>query len=90
MWLLFINLVFYKEGRKLSGIYHFSSKECFTKFEICQVIAKSRGYSMDHVFPIINPQKTVVDRPHDCRMDLKKLEAAGILVECIKLEDWFQ
>ncbi|KAG9066052.1 hypothetical protein KI688_001271 [Linnemannia hyalina] len=74
----------------ISGILHFSGEEKYTKYEICQVIAKVLGTSTDHLTPNAEAPKDGTTRPYDCHLSNRCLAGVGINTHCVKFSDWMQ
>ncbi|KAF9545771.1 hypothetical protein EC957_010519 [Mortierella hygrophila] len=74
----------------ISGILHFSGEEKYTKYEICQVIAKVLGTSTDHLTPNAEAPKDGTTRPYDCHLSNRCLAGVGIDTHCVKFSDWMQ
>ncbi|KAF9407519.1 hypothetical protein BGZ94_002665 [Podila epigama] len=76
----------------ISGILHFSNEEKFTKYEICEVIAKILGTSQDHLQPNASAPApgTGTTRPYDCHLSNRCLSGIGINTANVKFEDWMR
>ncbi|KAI7816663.1 hypothetical protein BC939DRAFT_468324 [Gamsiella multidivaricata] len=75
----------------ISGILHFSAEEKFTKYRMCEVIAKVLGTSMDHLESVSTaPKDGGTTRPYDCHLSNRCLNGVGINTHCVKFEDWMQ
>jgi S-adenosylmethionine synthetase len=73
----------------LNGIFHFSSNEKLTKYEICLLIAKTLNKPATHLKPDSKaPQNPVAIRPKDTHLSVKKLETLGLELKLTKLKDW--
>ena len=68
------------------GIYHFSSKNDLTTYELCRYIAAQLGYSEQEIDTYILPDtERYADRFRDYRMDASKLNEYGI--DCGTMEE---
>eukprot|EP00835_Amoeboradix_gromovi_P003451 NODE_228_length_13820_cov_0.664893.p4 type:complete len:296 gc:universal NODE_228_length_13820_cov_0.664893:13355-12468(-) len=54
------------------AIYHFCGPKCFTKYEMCKIMAKAMNASYDHLNPI-NKQVGEAVRPFDVELDTSDL-----------------
>ncbi len=70
-------IIEYKQMSDISGIYHWSGNEAFTKFEIAQTIAKIRELDISFLTGD-TAEKTGTARPRDCQLDSSDLEKLGI------------
>lgn len=61
-----------------SGIYHRSAKAAYTKYEMVQIMGDLLGRSYAHLLPEISPPTDGVQRPYNCHLACKKLEALGV------------
>lgn len=59
-----------------SGVFHWSSKEAFTKFAIAKLIAELFGLPSDHLVGKKEPSAGA-KRPKDCHLDSSDLKALG-------------
>lgn len=62
----------------LTGTWHFSSEERYTKYQIVQTIGRLFGLSTDHVQPDGN-QPSGAPRPRDCHLDTSTIRLMGLL-----------
>ncbi|KAJ3410331.1 Methionine adenosyltransferase 2 subunit beta [Chytridiales sp. JEL 0842] len=77
-------------AKSLSGIYHFSSKERMTKYQICAVLSEIVGGNINHLQPLREaPKEAVASRPEDAQLSTRRLEEAGVDVSCVVFKDWF-
>lgn len=60
-----------------SGIYHFSSSESFTKYEMTQIMAKLLNKPFSAT-PANEPLQDGAVRPYDCHLDTSKLQELGL------------
>ncbi|KAF9356770.1 hypothetical protein BGX26_004790 [Mortierella sp. AD094] len=74
----------------ISGILHFSGEEKYTKYEICEVIAKASGASLDHLKPVDVAPMDGTTRPYDCHLSNRCLNGIGINTHCVKFSEWMQ
>ncbi|KAF9335484.1 hypothetical protein BG006_011413 [Podila minutissima] len=76
----------------ISGILHFSSEEKYTKYEICEVIARILGVSLDHLQANSSapPKDAGTTRPYDCHLSNRCLNGIGINTANVKFEDWMR
>jgi S-adenosylmethionine synthetase len=72
---------------KSKGIYHFSAKEQFTKFQMCKIFAEIMNIEL-----LLKPTKeqSGADRPLDCKLDNTKIESINIEMKCIKFKSFFE
>lgn len=63
----------YEKGTNIGGIWHFSSKEEFTKYEMSKIIAKLRNKRTGHLIP---DKKPIYDapRPYNSYLDSTKID----------------
>lgn len=59
--------------RRLTGIWHFSGRESFTKYTIALTMAEVFGLSGDHLTGVKEPSPGAV-RPYDCHLDSSATE----------------
>ncbi|KAF9319889.1 hypothetical protein BG003_007881 [Podila horticola] len=85
----------------ISGILHFSNEEKFTKYEICEVIARILGVPLDHLQANSSAPpkdagskykdvKDLVGGPYDCHLSNRCLNGIGINTANVKFEDWMR
>ncbi|KAF9297733.1 hypothetical protein BGZ74_009673 [Mortierella antarctica] len=76
----------------ISGILHFSNEEKYTKYEICEVIARILGVSLDHLQANSSapPKDAGTTRPYDCHLSNRCLNGIGINTANVKFEDWMR
>ncbi|KAF8981856.1 hypothetical protein BGZ46_002202, partial [Entomortierella lignicola] len=74
----------------ISGILHFSGEEKYTKYEICEVIAKALNVPLDHLKPVDTAPKDGTTRPYDCHLSNRCLNGIGINTQCVKFSEWMQ
>ncbi|KAF9189975.1 hypothetical protein BGZ51_009037 [Haplosporangium sp. Z 767] len=75
----------------ISGILHFSGEEKFTKYEICEVIARILNVSLDHLQANADaPKDATTTRPYDCHLSNRCLNGLGIDTHCVKFSEWMQ
>ncbi|KAF9160339.1 hypothetical protein DFQ26_005653 [Actinomortierella ambigua] len=75
----------------ISGILHFSAEEKFTKYEMCEVIARALDTSIDHLQAnAVAPKANETPRPYDCHLSNRCLKGLGINTTCVKFEDWMK
>ena len=80
------------EEHRLPKILQFSSqKDCFTKFEICQIFAEILGLPLDGVVADRggNDPKAGVQRPYDTHLSNQALKDIGINVETQDFKAWW-
>eukprot|EP01138_Halocafeteria_seosinensis_P013916 gb/GECG01014211.1/.p1 GENE.gb/GECG01014211.1/~~gb/GECG01014211.1/.p1 ORF type:complete len:326 (+),score=30.95 gb/GECG01014211.1/:1-978(+) len=56
-----------------NGHFHFSSPECFTKYQMCQVIGRILNVDTEHM-TARNEEPAGAKRPKDCQLSIVKLE----------------
>lgn len=63
------------------GVFHFSARERFTKYEMATAIADAFRMDASHVAPDTTTAKatTQAKRPHDARLSCERLERLGIV-----------
>jgi len=55
-------------GGGVEGVWHWSGKECFTKYAMACTMAELFGLPTSHLVPVRSePQGTV--RPYDCKLE---------------------
>ncbi|KAF9114839.1 hypothetical protein BGX27_009676 [Mortierella sp. AM989] len=74
----------------ISGILHFSGEEKYTKYEMCEVIAKALGTSLNHLKPVDVAPMDGTTRPYDCHLSNRCLNGIGINTHCVKFSEWMQ
>ncbi|KAI9007377.1 RmlD-like substrate binding domain-containing protein [Gaertneriomyces semiglobifer] len=79
------------DNKILSGIFHFSSKERFTKYDMAALLAKLTGTEASHLIAVRNPPtETNTSRPNNAQLSTKRLEQEKIDVTCVGFEDWWK
>ncbi|KAI8374879.1 hypothetical protein BD560DRAFT_393487 [Blakeslea trispora] len=78
-----------QDGKDIKGIYHFTARECLTKYQVCEIFGKVLGVPVDH----LTPQNTVdkaasVSRPENSHLSVKRLEEEGINTSFVKFAEW--
>jgi hypothetical protein len=80
----------FKENKSLTGIFHCSSPEVMTKFDVCMCMAKELALDASHLIPDSEkPKEPVATRPYDAHL-VNNLEENGIHVEFCRFNDWFR
>ncbi|KAG9286777.1 hypothetical protein G9A89_012327 [Geosiphon pyriformis] len=80
-----------QENFSVSGTYHFSAQEPFTKYKMCSVLADILGIPFDHITPEVKkPVDTDATRPYDCHLSNKSLEAIGIITNYVPFRSWWE
>ncbi|KAG0348951.1 hypothetical protein BG004_003434 [Podila humilis] len=76
----------------ISGILHFSAEEKFTKYEICEVVAKILDVPLSHLQANASapPKDAGTTRPYDCHLSNRCLNGIGINTSTVKFEDWMR
>lgn len=62
----------------LSGIFHWSGREPFTKYEMACVMAAQMGFDQTRLIPVSQPPSDGVKRPQNAHLDIAALERMGI------------
>lgn len=70
----------------LSGIFHYSSDDCLTRFTIAQLIAELVRLPTDHITRDANPPPGA-PRPRDAKLDCGRLKALGLAAPCTPLRE---
>lgn len=69
------------KGRALKGIYHYTSHDRYTRYELVRIFARAQGLDPDrdlgHVTKI-DGMPPGAARPYDCHLDDSKLRATGL------------
>ncbi|KAJ3057578.1 Methionine adenosyltransferase 2 subunit beta [Rhizophlyctis rosea] len=79
------------EQKQVSGVYHYSAKEQFTKYGICEVIAKADGSDISHITRITEaPKEPVASRPNNAQLSTTRLEQEKFDVSHVKFEQWWK
>lgn len=65
-------------GEAISGIYHFSASQAFTKHGMLVALAQILGKDCGHMIAQANPADTA-RRPKDCTLSCDRLAALGLL-----------
>ncbi|OBZ82841.1 Methionine adenosyltransferase 2 subunit beta [Choanephora cucurbitarum] len=78
-----------QNGKDIKGIYHFTARECLTKYQVCEIFADVLNVSINH----LTPQNTVdkaasVSRPENSHLSVKRLEEDGIDTGFVKFTEW--
>jgi dTDP-4-dehydrorhamnose reductase len=70
------------ERKNLPRILQFSSEDCYTKYEICQVMAEILGLPIDNIKAMKEGNKpgAGIQRPYDTHLSTKWLKDLGISV----------
>jgi dTDP-4-dehydrorhamnose reductase len=61
----------------IAGIAHYSAKERFTRYSLCEAFAAALDKPIDHIKSDPNPPAGA-PRPYDCALDTSKLERLGL------------
>ncbi len=64
--------------KKASGIYHFSSDDKLTKYQIALMIASVTGKNSSHIRPLKTLPETPAKRPLDSHLDTSKIFSLGM------------
>eukprot|EP00442_Polarella_glacialis_P035708 CAMPEP_0115061630 /NCGR_PEP_ID=MMETSP0227-20121206/8108_1 /TAXON_ID=89957 /ORGANISM="Polarella glacialis, Strain CCMP 1383" /LENGTH=686 /DNA_ID=CAMNT_0002446941 /DNA_START=82 /DNA_END=2142 /DNA_ORIENTATION=+ len=62
-----------RKGQRLEGTYHWQSNECFTKYDMVEVIGEVTGINIKGVMP--DRVIPAAPRPEDSQLDCSRLEA---------------
>ncbi|KAI9184035.1 hypothetical protein H9P43_003088 [Blastocladiella emersonii ATCC 22665] len=74
----------------LRDVFHFTSEELWTKYDMCVLFAKLRGQSMANVHAVTQPPPNpTANRPGHVRLSTKKLWTLGIDGKATKFEDYW-
>lgn len=57
-----------EQQSSISGVWHFSAYECFTKYEMGVAMAEELGLASSHLIPIREPSAGAV-RPYNCQLE---------------------
>ena len=68
-------------GAAVRGVYHFSSRERFTRWTLVAEFARLLGRSTSHVTRLDGPPPGA-PRPRDCMLSCDRLAAAGLAAPC--------
>jgi dTDP-4-dehydrorhamnose reductase len=60
------------------GIYQWSGKEAFTKYQMAVLMGKVFNLNTDHLEPC-HAESPTTPRPHDVRMDTSRLDSLGLM-----------
>ena len=76
---------------KLPTVLHFSSEDCYTKYEICQVMSEIMGLPIDNIRPSKegNDPAAAVQRPYDCHLSTEGLKMLGIPIWTQDFQAWW-
>ena len=79
------------DRHRLPKVLQFSSEDCFTKFEICQVFAEVMGLSLDGMVAdkAGNDPNASVQRPYDTHLSNQALKDIGINVGTQDFKAWW-
>jgi S-adenosylmethionine synthetase len=79
-------------ARELPSILQFSSEDCMTKWQICQMFADIMGLPLDNMVPF-KPEEEPKDgtiRPYDCHLDTSVLRDLGVDVSTTDFKTWWR
>ncbi len=65
------------KSHNFKGVWHYTSYQALTKFDMLKAMAKRLGKAMDHIKPMCSPVYET-PRPFDCALDCKDLFTLGI------------
>ncbi|XP_055339592.1 methionine adenosyltransferase 2 subunit beta-like [Paramacrobiotus metropolitanus] len=65
------------QGEEIRGVYHWSGKDCLTKYEMVQHMSKIFGLPMDHVVADATKPTSGAARPYDAALSCSRLEKLG-------------
>ena len=76
---------------KLPTVLQFTSEDCFTKYEICQVMSEIMGLPIENIKPSKegNDPMAAVQRPFDCHLSTEALKALGIPIWTQDFSAWW-
>lgn len=79
------------EQHRLPKILQFSSEECYTKYEICELFAEIMGLSLDGIVAdkAGNDPNASVQRPYDTHLSNQALKDIGISVATQEFKAWW-
>lgn len=79
------------ERHRLPKILQFSSEDCYTKYEICQMFAEIMGLSLEGLVAdkAGNPPNACVQRPYDTHLSSQALKDIGINVRTQDFKAWW-
>lgn len=79
------------ERHRLPKILQFTSEDCFTKFEICQMFAEIMGLPFDGIFAdkTGNDPNAFVQRPYNTHLSSQALKDIGINVSTQDFKAWW-
>lgn len=81
-----------KRSTELPRVLHFSSEDCCTKWEMCQIFARIFGIQLKGMVPHrpTPEEEMTVKRPYDCHLDTTVLKDIGIDVSTKDFEIWWR
>ncbi|RUS18943.1 hypothetical protein BC937DRAFT_88145 [Endogone sp. FLAS-F59071] len=80
-----------EQADAISGVFHFSGEEPFTKYEMCQVLAKILHVRMDHLRLVDTvPVAAAASRPRDAHLSNRALREAEIDTYAVPFEQWWK
>ena len=72
-------------------ILHFSASEKMTKYDMAVKFAEILGVPTDHLVRVDSiDEKTAVNRPRDCQLDVGRLKELGVNVQTVEFESWWR
>jgi S-adenosylmethionine synthetase len=75
-------------GININGVFHFSAKELFTKYTMCQAIGRVYEADIGH---LTTSSKVDATRPLDSHLSTERLETElGVDCAFIRFEDWLR
>jgi dTDP-4-dehydrorhamnose reductase len=72
-------------AESLSGIFHYSSEDCLTRYKVAQLIGDILGLPIDHISSDPNPPAGA-PRPKDAKLNTYKLRTLGLAAPCTNLK----
>ena len=76
---------------KLPTVLQFTSEDCYTKYEICQIMSEIMGLPIDNIIPSKegNDPTAAVQRPYDCHLSTNELQSLGVPIWTQNFQAWW-
>ena len=79
-----------KEKGSVSGVYHFSGNEMFTKYGQMKVMSEVFNLPIQQITPDKSAPSGPATRPHNCQLDISDLKCLGYEGTCTSFRDGIQ
>ncbi|KAJ3042851.1 Methionine adenosyltransferase 2 subunit beta [Rhizophlyctis rosea] len=79
------------EQKPITGVFHYSAKDQYTKYGICDVIAKADGADVSHIVRVTEaPKEPIASRPHNAQLATTRLEQEHFDISHVDFEQWWK